>query len=113
MSDPDDDGSPDWTVEADEVVLDATEFTVHASEKVSTGDYENANVSMTIEGEIKGVRFGPDGPETFAPSPTHSEEERRELYQQLMDIQKDLQRLVERAGENRQRIRDHEDWDVP
>lgn len=35
--------------------LVAESFTIHASEKVSTGKYESATVSMSIEGSVEGV----------------------------------------------------------
>lgn len=79
-----------------DISLTADSFTIHASEKVSTGDYENANVSMTIEGSIEGVEMGSEIPDA--------------LRARLHSIQRDLQRDVEQAGMNRVREREFEKW---
>lgn len=79
-----------------DISLTADSFTIHASEKVSTGDYENANVSMTIEGTIEGVEMGSEIPDA--------------LRARLHSIQRDLQRDVEQAGMNRVREREFEKW---
>jgi len=80
----------------DEIKLTADSFTIHASEKVSTGDYENANVSMTVEGSIEGV-------EVVA-------ELSDDLRGRLHAIQRQLQRDVEQAAMNRVREREFEKW---
>jgi hypothetical protein len=79
-----------------DIDLTADSYTIHASEKVSTGDYENANVSMTVEGSIEGV-------EVLAELPD-------ELRARLHTIQRQLQRDVEQAAMNRVRERQHEEW---
>lgn len=85
--------------DSNEVTLSPDGFTVHASEKVSTGKYESANVSMTIEGEVEGVD-------------EISGDERKELHQRLLEMQRDLQRHVEQAAKNRTKIRDAENWEA-
>lgn len=80
----------------DDITLTADSFTVHASEKVSTGDYENASMSMTIEGSIEGLEVEGDIPDR--------------LRARLHAIQRDLQRDVEEASVNRLRDREFEKW---
>lgn len=83
---------------ADGITITAEGATIHASEKVSTGDYETATVSKTLDLNIEGVDLEDGVPVA--------------LRNRLLAIQRDLQRDVERAGENRVKIRDHEQWGV-
>ena len=83
----------------DGIQLTATEFKVSATEKVSTGDYENYQPHVTIEGEMP-------------LAVTLDEEQRRELKAKLLALHKDAQEIVERAGENRIAAEGHADWGV-
>lgn len=83
----------------DGITITATEWTVSASEKISTGDYENYEPHVTIKGEV--------------PMQTELDEEtRRELKAKLLAIHRDAQEIVERAGDNRLAVEDAEDWGV-
>jgi len=79
-----------------DIDLTTEAFTIHASEKVSTGDYETGTVSMTIEGSIEGVDVDAELPDA--------------LRARLHTIQRQLQRDVEQAAMNRVRERQHEEW---
>lgn len=82
------------------IELSADRFKIHASEKVSTGDYESADYHATIEGDV-----------------THAGDldgdARTELKARLLAVEKDAQEVVERAAENRLREPGHADWSVP
>jgi hypothetical protein len=80
----------------EDIELTAEEFTIHASEKVSTGDYETASVSMTVEGSIEGVDVVAELSD--------------DLRARLHAIQRQLQRDVEQAAMNRVRDREFEKW---
>lgn len=82
-----------------EIRLSADSFTVSASEKVSTGEYENYNPHATIEGTIEGVDQLDD-------------QTRRMLRGRLLEIHRDLQETLEQAVNNRIAIRDDENWEV-
>lgn len=81
------------------VDLEAESFTVHAREKISTGDYENAEYHVSIEGSIDA-----DG--------DLDADRRRELKARLLTVEKDAQDAVARACENRIAADGHEDWGV-
>lgn len=83
----------------DEITLTAESWTVHAREKVSTGDYENAEFHISLEGEV-------DGADEL------TESTRRVLKARLLALQKEAQETVERACENRIAAEGHEDWGV-
>ena len=83
----------------DGVTLTPEEFTIHASEKISTGDYENGTYSLSLTGSIEGVEDLTDN-------------EHEALYALLMREQKRIQRRVEQTAKNRNKIRDHENWEV-
>lgn len=83
----------------EEIILTPDRFLVSASEKVSTGDYENYNPHATIEG---GVDAG-----------DLDEETRAAIRQRLLDLQHDLQAILERSCKNRIAIKDSEDWSDP
>lgn len=85
-----------------DVELTAESWTVHAREKVSTGDYENAEFHVSIDGDVRGD-----------PESGLDEETRRELKARLLAVQKEAQETVERACENRIAAEGHEDWGVP
>jgi len=81
------------------IELRGTEFTVHAREKITTGEYENAEYHTTIEGEIShGGRLEND--------------HRDELKARLLSLHRDAQETVERAASNRIAVDEHEDWAV-
>lgn len=65
--------------------------TVHAQEKVSTGEYESAQYNLTIEFDAEEL----DGTEI-----------REQYLQKLKQVQKD----VETAAMNRVKIPDAEEW---
>lgn len=97
----------------DDITLHGREFTVHAREKISTGDYENAEYHVSISGEI-----WPDDPLFDAGGVPVSSNEldpeaRKELKARLLGLQKDAQEVVERAAENRVALPESEDWGVP
>ncbi len=79
--------------------ITATEWTVSATEKVSTGDYESHDVHTTIKGEIP-------------LSDPLTEDRRKELKAKLLAVHKEAQEMVERAAENRIAAEGHEDWSV-
>lgn len=83
-----------------DITLDAESFKVHASEKVSTGEYESADYHATLEGSIDG-----DAP--------ISNGTRRAIKARLLAAQRDLQEVVERSAENRLRVDGSENWGVP
>lgn len=80
---------------SEDIRITPTGAKIHCSEKVSTGDYESATVSQTVEFDIE-----TDAEDGF----------QEDLRERLMLIQKHLQRDVEKAAENRVKVRDHEDW---
>ena len=81
------------------IELVADRWKVHASEKISTGDYENHTTSVSLEGEIpRGADLDQEG--------------RKELKARLLAVQREIQSAVERAAENRIREEGHEDWGV-
>lgn len=82
-----------------DIQLTADSFTVHAREKVSTGDYENAEFHVTIEGSVSGAESLENGT-------------REELKARLLAVQKEAQESVQRACENRIAAEGHEDWGV-
>lgn len=80
------------------MLLTAEEFTVHAREKISTGDYENAEFHTTVSGSVSGHRL--------------DDQTRLELKARLLSLEKEIQETVERAAKNRIREPEHEDWGV-
>lgn len=81
-----------------DIELSATEFTVSASEKVSTGEYENGEYFVSLKGDVEGVES--------LDADTHEELRRR-----LLAAQGELQKVVEQAGENRHSHPDFENWE--
>lgn len=81
------------------IELSGTTAKIHASEKVSTGDYENAEYHTTIEVDIDHTGALANGT-------------REELKARLLALHKDAQATVARAAENRIREDGHEDWGV-
>lgn len=81
----------------DGVTLTATEWSVTATEKVSTGEYENAEYHTTIGGEVDG-------------GAVLDADTRRELKARLLAVHKVAQEMVTRSGENR--VGDEVDWGV-
>lgn len=80
----------------DGITLRGTAFTVSASEKVSTGKYENYNPHLTIEGEI--------------PKEDLTEANREDLKGQLLGLHGDLQAVLNKAAGNRHAEPEWEDW---
>lgn len=83
---PDDDG----------ITLIGTSFTVSASEKVSTGQYENYNPHITVEGKI--------------PMAELDETARADVKEELLKIHGDLQQVLGKAAGNRQAEPEWESW---
>jgi hypothetical protein len=77
-----------------EITMDS--FTLHAGEKVSTGEYENEQMDLTIEGTIDGAEIHDDIP--------------HDVRARLLRVMKSMQKDVERAAENRIKIADQENW---
>lgn len=84
--------------ESEPIKLEGREFTVSASEKVSTGDYENYEPHVTIKGEIP------------APESKLDQQTRTELRRELTALHHDLQGVLEVSIQNRLRAEGHEDW---
>ncbi len=76
--------------EDDDITITAEGAKVMASEKVSTGDYENAQISQTVEVSIEGADLTDGVP--------------KELQQKLYALKKTVQGNVESAAEERQKI---------
>lgn len=83
----------------DDIELSGESFKIHASEQVSTGDYENFNARVTIEGRIDHTGALENGTRTG-------------LKARLLSLHKDAQEVVERAAENRIAAEGHGDWGV-
>ena len=81
-----------------ETVTLLTGFKVSASEKISTGDYENYTPHTSIEGEFEVPIF-------------LDEEAKRQVRQMTMDLHRDLQETLEQVALNRTRIEEHEEWE--
>jgi len=82
----------------DGITLRGTEFTVSASEKVSTGEYENYNPHVSLQGELPAAESELD------------EETRAAVKQELLNLQGDLQDVLSKAAGNRIAASEHEDW---
>lgn len=78
------------------ITLRGTEFTVSASEKTSTGQYENYSPHLTIEGEI--------------PKEALTEDAREDLKEQLLSLHGDLQAVLNKAVANRHSEPEWEEW---
>lgn len=80
-----------------DITLNPNEWTVSAEETVSTGEYESAKHYASLSGDI----------------PEHVDldaEARREIMARLLAVEKTMQAVVERGGENR--LAESEDWGV-
>lgn len=82
--------------ESNEITLRATSWTVSASEKVSTGQYENYNPHITLEGEI--------------PAEELTEAAREDVRERLLSIHGDLHAVLQKAASNRLAEPEWEDW---
>ena len=80
----------------DGITLTATDFTVEASEKVSTGQYENYNPSITVEGKLPMAELDEDG--------------RAAVKEQLLRLHGDLQDVLGKAAGNRNAEPEWETW---
>lgn len=80
----------------DGITLRGTKFTVSASEKISTGQYENYSPSLTLEGEI--------------PNEELTEENRAAFREEALQLHGDLQQVLDRATANRTAEPEWEDW---
>jgi len=86
------------TNEQERITLEGREFTVSASEKVSTGDYENYEPHATIKGEIP------------APESELDKETRTQVRRELTALHDDLQQVLKTAVDNRLAADGHEEW---
>ena len=73
-----------------------TSVKVSASEKVSTGEYENYNPHSTLEADVH-----LDG---------DWEEQKPELLETLLDLHQTNQKILETACENKIALPEEEDW---
>lgn len=80
----------------DGITLRGTGFKVSASEKTSTGQYENYSPHLTVEGEI--------------PNELLTEEAREDLKEQLLALHGDLQAVLGKAVGNRHAEAEWESW---
>lgn len=80
----------------DGITLRGTSFTVSASEKTSTGQYENYSPHLTVEGEI--------------PKEELTDEAREDLKEQLLSLHGDLQAVLQKAVGNRHAEPEWEEW---
>jgi hypothetical protein len=80
----------------DGITLRGTSFTVSASEKVSTGQYENYNPHLSIKGEI--------------PEEELTDENREDLKRQLLGLHGDLHAVLQKATGNRHAEPEWENW---
>jgi hypothetical protein len=80
----------------DDLTITAEGFTLHYQEKISTGEYENATVSATIEGSIDGAEIDEELP--------------LDVRSRLLRASKSLQKDVEQAAQNRVVLEGAEDW---
>lgn len=83
---------------SDGIHLIGSGFTVSASEKVSTGEYESHDAHITINGEIPTTGSHLD------------DETRADLKEQLLQLHGDLQAVLNKAAGNRIADPDFEDW---
>lgn len=84
-----------------DIEITANGYKVHVGEKVSTGDYENHQIDMTVEGDVSvGDDVDFDAQRDYI---------RRTLLAQLRDMQK----VAQQVGENRIAIEDAEEWSDP
>lgn len=88
--------SEDEFPEDEGITLVGTDFTVSASEKSSTGKYENYSPHLTIEGKI--------------PMAALDEETRAAVKQELLSLHGDLQAVLNKAVGNRHAEPEWEDW---
>ena len=73
--------------DGDGITVTAESLTVHASEKVSIAEYENATVSVTLDASIEGIDVSDGVP--------------RELHERIHGYQHALQQRVEDAADAR------------
>lgn len=84
-------------LEHEGATITVAEVTVSASEKVSTGQYENYNPHTTLKGSV--ILEGP------------WEDHKESLESQLLDIHKSVQKTLQRACDNKIAVEEHEDWE--
>lgn len=85
----------------DGITLRGTTFKVSATEKRSTGEYENYQPHASIEGELP------------APESELDPETRSRLRAELLSLHHDLQKVVVAAADNRvKELEEQEEWDI-
>jgi len=84
------------------ITITVNTWTVSASEKISTGDYENYNPHLTVAGS-----FEPDGDTSLCELTPTTE---ALLEAELLRLQRHLQCVLERACENKIALPENEDW---
>lgn len=72
-----------------EVSIDAEGLTIYASETVSTGDYENADVGATLEASVTGADLTDGMPE--------------DVKQRAYALERTMQNVVKAAAADRKR----------
>lgn len=92
---------PDLIQSVEELTQDGAAITVtsvkiSASEKVSTGQYENYNPHTTLEGQI------------VTPGPWS--DHREDIISQVLDMHRTTQKILQRATDNKLSDPDFEDW---
>lgn len=78
-------------------VVTVTDLKISASEKVSTGEYENYNPHATMEAQVISTRSWP--------------EQRAKVMGSILGMHKDLQEVLEQACGNKIAVEEHEQWD--
>lgn len=71
----------------EDITITADGVTIHAAEKVSTGDYESGDVSAEIEATVEGVDITDGVPD--------------DLQQRLYGLQRAVQNVTKAAAEER------------
>lgn len=74
---------------SDDIEITADGMKIHASEKVSTGDYENGNVSATVEASVEGADITEGLPD--------------DLKNRVYGLQRSLQGVVKAAAKERKK----------
>lgn len=81
----------------DGIAIEADTISISASEKVSTGDYENANFHLSVEASVEGATLDDGVPP--------------ELVKKATDVQTDLAELVRSRGEERKDSPAPREWE--
>lgn len=80
-----------------DITITVESFKLHYGEKVSTGEFENAQVDLSLEGSIDGAEVDSGG----LPY---------DVRGRLLRSSKQLQKDGQKAAENRLKLPEQEDW---